>query len=250
MRMRPDRRIERLVLLPFTMGCVSESSVALAHHHHHTRRRRSASASTAAAPTDTTRSKSRRRREMDDDEESLSSTDSSDDSKSSTSSSSTSPSSNISARFHRILRTVKSTFVYKEEDDGEDEMEIGVPTDVKHVTHIGWDDDDIVGAASAAITSSTITATTNAATRVNNPTEIEHHDRQVSSGCRDSNNPITTDGHYQPHQQLRQLLMCHHHRRPRPSSYEDQICIDTLAEAGPVLPRRQLSVISPSSAST
>ncbi|CAL1385320.1 unnamed protein product [Linum trigynum] len=214
--MRPDRRMERLVLLPFTMGCVSESSVALAHRHHHTRRR-SASASTAAAPTDTTRSKSRRR-EMDDDEESLSSTDSS-DSKSSTSSSSTSPSSNISARFHRILRTVKSTFVYKEEDDGEDEMEIGVPTDVKHVTHIGWDDDDIVGAAPAAITSSTITTTTNAATRVKNPTEIEHHDRQVSSGCRDCNNPITTDGHYQ----RRQLLICHHHRRP--SSYEDQICI-------------------------
>lgn len=31
------------------------------------------------------------------------------------------------------------SIVYKEEDMEEVEMEIGFPTDVKHVTHIGWD---------------------------------------------------------------------------------------------------------------
>ncbi|CAL1352910.1 unnamed protein product [Linum trigynum] len=247
--MRPDRRMERLVLLPFTMGCVSESSVALAHHHHHHPiRRRSSSASTAAAPTATARSKSRRR-EMDDDEESLSSTDSS-DSKSSTTSSSTSPSSKISARFHRILRTFKSTFVYKEEDEEEEEeMEIGVPTDVKHVTHIGWDD-DVGAAAAAAVTSATITATTTTTTtRVNNPMDFEQHDQSGSSGSWGNNDNLITHSHYQPrHRRDLQQLMCHHHRRP--SSYEGDIAIGALAAVDPVLPRRPLSVISPSSACT
>eukprot|EP00262_Sarcandra_glabra_P013139 TRINITY_DN3578_c0_g1_i2.p1 TRINITY_DN3578_c0_g1~~TRINITY_DN3578_c0_g1_i2.p1 ORF type:complete len:113 (-),score=23.29 TRINITY_DN3578_c0_g1_i2:35-373(-) len=49
------------------------------------------------------------------------------------------PKSNISAGLQRLIKTIKSfsqMFVYKEEVG---EMEIGFPTDVKHVTHIGWD---------------------------------------------------------------------------------------------------------------
>lgn len=53
---------------------------------------------------------------------------------------------NISLGIQRILKSFKSfsqIFAYKdeeEEDDDEDiEMEIGLPTDVKHVAHIGWD---------------------------------------------------------------------------------------------------------------
>nr|GME11353.1 CRIB domain-containing protein RIC4-like [Ipomoea batatas] len=40
------------------------------------------------------------------------------------------------------LKSLSQVFVYKEESEEEEEekeMEIGFPTDVKHVTHIGWD---------------------------------------------------------------------------------------------------------------
>ncbi|KAL4311575.1 hypothetical protein GQ457_01G033750 [Hibiscus cannabinus] len=50
---------------------------------------------------------------------------------------------NISGGIHRLVRiTVKSftqLFVYKEIEEVTTEMEIGYPTDVKHVTHIGLD---------------------------------------------------------------------------------------------------------------
>ncbi|KAF5745887.1 putative pentatricopeptide repeat-containing protein [Tripterygium wilfordii] len=52
------------------------------------------------------------------------------------------PKPHISTGFHRLFRTLSHLFVYKEDmEDGdlEMEMEIGGPTDVKHVTHIGWD---------------------------------------------------------------------------------------------------------------
>ncbi|XP_019172486.1 PREDICTED: CRIB domain-containing protein RIC4-like [Ipomoea nil] len=42
----------------------------------------------------------------------------------------------------RGLKSLSQVFVYKEESEEEEEekeMEIGFPTDVKHVTHIGWD---------------------------------------------------------------------------------------------------------------
>ncbi|KAL9384831.1 hypothetical protein Peur_021841 [Populus x canadensis] len=50
----------------------------------------------------------------------------------------------ISSSFHKLIRSIKTlsqVFVYKEEDEElmEREMEIGYPTDVKHVTHIGLD---------------------------------------------------------------------------------------------------------------
>ncbi|GLT78527.1 hypothetical protein SLA2020_500590 [Shorea laevis] len=51
------------------------------------------------------------------------------------------PKHNISSGIHRLIKSVKSLsrfFVLKEEIESE-EMEIGFPTDVKHVTHIGLD---------------------------------------------------------------------------------------------------------------
>ncbi|KAK9288703.1 hypothetical protein L1049_017166 [Liquidambar formosana] len=51
------------------------------------------------------------------------------------------PKPNISNGIHRLIRRFKSfsqLFVF-EEVEMEKEMEIGFPTDVKHVTHIGWD---------------------------------------------------------------------------------------------------------------
>ncbi|XP_058103233.1 CRIB domain-containing protein RIC4-like [Magnolia sinica] len=45
----------------------------------------------------------------------------------------------ISAGFVRLFKSFSHFFVYKEEETGEMEMEIGFPTDVKHVSHIGWD---------------------------------------------------------------------------------------------------------------
>ena len=49
--------------------------------------------------------------------------------------------STISAGIQKLIKSIKSLsqmFVYKDEDE-EVEMEIGLPTDVQHVGHIGWD---------------------------------------------------------------------------------------------------------------
>ncbi|XP_014497509.1 CRIB domain-containing protein RIC4 isoform X2 [Vigna radiata var. radiata] len=53
------------------------------------------------------------------------------------------PKPNVAAGIHRIIKTIKNfpqLFFYREnEEEKEAEMEIGFPTDVKHVTHIGID---------------------------------------------------------------------------------------------------------------
>ncbi|WVZ08795.1 hypothetical protein V8G54_022141 [Vigna mungo] len=53
------------------------------------------------------------------------------------------PKPNVAAGIHRIIKTIKNfpqLFFYREnEEEMEAEMEIGFPTDVKHVTHIGID---------------------------------------------------------------------------------------------------------------
>ncbi|EEF47410.1 CRIB domain-containing protein RIC4 [Ricinus communis] len=120
-------RMERLVLLPFSIGCVSESSVAIGHHVHHPRG--------SKPPPDSNPSPIIRTKE--EDEESLSSTESMKNAMKVFALSKP----NISNRFHRIVKgfkTFSQLFVYEEEIE-ELEMEIGLPTDVKHVTHIGWD---------------------------------------------------------------------------------------------------------------
>ncbi|KAJ6762438.1 CRIB DOMAIN-CONTAINING PROTEIN RIC2 [Salix koriyanagi] len=88
--------MEKLVLLPFSIGCVSES------------------------------------RAREEDEESSSSTEST-----KTSLKFLAPSKpNVSTGFHKLVKA------YKEEiEELEVEIEIGLPTNVKHVTHIGWDHD-------------------------------------------------------------------------------------------------------------
>lgn len=52
------------------------------------------------------------------------------------------PRRNISAGLQRLIKSFKNLSqlfaVYKEEDE-EMEMEIGFPTNVQHVAHIGWD---------------------------------------------------------------------------------------------------------------
>ncbi|XWS65142.1 hypothetical protein CRYUN_Cryun05aG0065800 [Craigia yunnanensis] len=118
-------RMERFVILPFSVGCVSESSVAVAVQ----QPRRS-------KPADTNSTATRTREE---DEESLSS-----ESMKYSLKFLPLPKPDISTGFHRLFKrfkTLPQLFAYKEEmEDSEKDMEIGFPTDVKHVTHIGLDD--------------------------------------------------------------------------------------------------------------
>ncbi|XP_047160730.1 CRIB domain-containing protein RIC4-like isoform X1 [Vigna umbellata] len=57
------------------------------------------------------------------------------------------PKPNVAAGIYRIIKTIKNfpqLFFYREkEEEMEAEMEIGFPTDVKHVTHIGIDGSSI-----------------------------------------------------------------------------------------------------------
>ncbi|KAI3918963.1 hypothetical protein MKW98_017411 [Papaver atlanticum] len=105
-------RIERLVILPFSIGCVSQSSVAVVDDP----------------------KKSKLEREKDDE--------SSSDGEEVNTKNSTLAKPNISLSFYKLMKNFKNLsqlFVYKEVDDIKMEMEIGFPTDVKHVTQIGWD---------------------------------------------------------------------------------------------------------------
>ncbi|KAH6834854.1 hypothetical protein C2S53_000939 [Perilla frutescens var. hirtella] len=114
--MRGGRRLERFVLLPFSIRCDSESSVALA--------------VTATLPP----KQSKTTRGIKGGEEKL---------KIMNIKNQTISKASLSEGLHRLIRRFKSFsqfFVYKEEmEHMEKEMEIGFPTDVKHVTHIGLD---------------------------------------------------------------------------------------------------------------
>ncbi|KAL1213073.1 CRIB domain-containing protein RIC4 [Cardamine amara subsp. amara] len=113
-------RMERLVVLPFSVGCISESSVAVLsplskphHHHHHSQQ------------------------EIRDQEE---------ESMKNVFKFLAVSKPEISTGINRIFKsfkTISQLFAYKEEEDEESEtssgMEIGVPTNVKHVSHIGWE---------------------------------------------------------------------------------------------------------------
>ncbi|XP_034682788.1 CRIB domain-containing protein RIC4 [Vitis riparia] len=115
-------RMERLVVLPFTAGCVSYASVAVSEQ----QPRRS--------KPDTNSSTIRAQEE---DQESFS------DSMKNSFRLLALPKPNISTGFHRLVKGFKNfsqLFVPKEDmEDSDEEMQIGFPTDVKHVTHIGWD---------------------------------------------------------------------------------------------------------------
>ncbi|XVF56450.1 hypothetical protein PTKIN_Ptkin06aG0121500 [Pterospermum kingtungense] len=119
-------RMERFVILPFSVGCVSESSVAVAVQQQQPPRRSKPAAETNS--TDTTRTR-------EENEESLSG-------ESMKYSLKLLP--DISTGFHRLFKgfkTFSQIFEYKEEviEETEEDMEIGLPTEVKHVAHIGLD---------------------------------------------------------------------------------------------------------------
>ncbi|XP_039021692.1 CRIB domain-containing protein RIC4-like [Hibiscus syriacus] len=106
--------MERFVLLPF--GCVSESGVAVAGQQQQSGRSNSKLADTRARHEE---------EEEEEDKESLS------------------MKSDVTG-FHKLFKGFKTfshLFVYKEETEySEDDMEIGLPTDVKHVAHVGLDE--------------------------------------------------------------------------------------------------------------
>ncbi|KAE8720771.1 Tetratricopeptide-like helical, putative isoform 1 [Hibiscus syriacus] len=114
------RIMERFVLLPF--GCVSESGVAVAGQQQQSGRSNSKLADTR--PPSATRAR-HEEEEEEEDKESLS------------------MKSDVTG-FHKLFKGFKTfshLFVYKEETEySEDDMEIGLPTDVKHVAHVGLDE--------------------------------------------------------------------------------------------------------------
>ncbi|XP_077229303.1 CRIB domain-containing protein RIC4-like [Tasmannia lanceolata] len=116
-------RMERLVVLPFSIGCVSQRSVAVSEHNPKQFRQEPNPSSTREEG-----GRSFSSAKM----------------KNSSFGFLPLPKSNISAGLQRLIKSFKSfsqLFVYKEDDDGQMgmDLEIGLPTDVKHVTHIGWD---------------------------------------------------------------------------------------------------------------
>ncbi|XP_021281751.1 CRIB domain-containing protein RIC4 isoform X1 [Herrania umbratica] len=120
-------RMERFVILPFSVGCVSESSVAVAVQQ--PRRSKPADTNPTAAIVLLVEA------QREEDEESLSN-----ESMKYSLKFLPLPKPDISTGFHRLCKSFKTfsqIFAYKE--DSEKEMEIGFPTDVKHVTHIGLD---------------------------------------------------------------------------------------------------------------
>lgn len=127
--------MERFVLLPFSVGCISESSVAIGHQQHK-------SSSLHQNNLTPTRSLEEEKEEEEDDEKNL-------------------EAENLKnfPKFQKIFKNFKNLshlFVDKdqiEDDEEEMGMEIGLPTDVKHVTHIGIDG----GEATSLILNSTRT---------------------------------------------------------------------------------------------
>ncbi|GAA0171159.1 hypothetical protein LIER_25259 [Lithospermum erythrorhizon] len=118
-------RMERFVFLPFIMGCVSESSIGVG-----TPRYRRSKYST---PTTRNPQEEKEEVESEDDYEECYSGENLKN-----------PSSIMPLpKFQRLFKNFKSIshiFEYKDEmDEPELEMEIGLPTNVKHVTHIGLD---------------------------------------------------------------------------------------------------------------
>ncbi|KAJ9701292.1 hypothetical protein PVL29_006577 [Vitis rotundifolia] len=107
-------RMERLVVLPFTMGCVSQSSVSVG------------GATQLKKPKSEQNPPVTRRKEGEERPSGLR----------------LKASFRFPSRIQKLIRTTLKSFshlfVYKEMEM-EMEMEIGFPTDVKHVTHIGWD---------------------------------------------------------------------------------------------------------------
>ncbi|KAI3783754.1 hypothetical protein L1987_42840 [Smallanthus sonchifolius] len=121
-------RMERLVIFPFTAGCVSSSSVSVCIQHGRRPKEHINSTHTVC-------------RSMEDVKEPKDT--SNDEMVKGLAKFPALSKPNIYIGFHRLTRTIKSlsqSLVFKEEvEDQEMELEIGLPTNVKHVTHIGFD---------------------------------------------------------------------------------------------------------------
>ncbi|KAL2470175.1 CRIB domain-containing protein RIC4 [Abeliophyllum distichum] len=114
-------RMERFALIPFSLGCESDSCVAVATTHQLPQNKYTDSTFLETRQKEGARreksTKKRRRGFM------------------------ALPKPFFSKGMHRLIKSLKSfshLFVYKEEME-EKEIEIGFPTDVKHVSHIGLD---------------------------------------------------------------------------------------------------------------
>ncbi|CAH8349759.1 unnamed protein product [Eruca vesicaria subsp. sativa] len=104
-------RIERFVVLPFSLGCSTQSSVAVASTHQYNKpnqhiKRREESGLFLKEETKIENNNA-----------------------------------NISDGIYKLVRSFKSFshFFIRYEEEREVEMEIGLPTDVKHLSHIGVD---------------------------------------------------------------------------------------------------------------
>ncbi|PIA29827.1 hypothetical protein AQUCO_05800120v1, partial [Aquilegia coerulea] len=109
-------RMERLVLLPFSIGCASQSSVQVIDNYPKKSKQES-------SPSPTRGQGEEESRKMKNPIGFL-----------------TIPKPNISSGIQKLVKGFKSfSQLFDEVENMDMDMEIGFPTDVKHVTHIGWD---------------------------------------------------------------------------------------------------------------
>ncbi|KAF8388575.1 hypothetical protein HHK36_027250 [Tetracentron sinense] len=109
-------RMERLVVLPFSIGCVSQSSVAVIGNHPKKTKPESNPSVIRGQKGEESLSVEKMKNSF---------------------GFLALPKPNISTGLQRLIKNFKSFSHFFEVE--EMEMEIGLPTDVKHVTHIGWD---------------------------------------------------------------------------------------------------------------
>ncbi|KAJ4830325.1 hypothetical protein Tsubulata_016089 [Turnera subulata] len=126
--------MERFVVLPFSIGCASQSSVSVVATNEPRKPKPDACRS---SPPVTSRIERGGGGEEEEEESTTK------ERMKSTFAFLALPKPNLSSGIHKFIKSIKSlsqVFVYKEEmEDEEKELEIGYPTDVKHVTHIGLD---------------------------------------------------------------------------------------------------------------
>ncbi|XWS35200.1 hypothetical protein CRYUN_Cryun21dG0105800 [Craigia yunnanensis] len=115
-------RMERFVVLPFSTGCSSQASVAVGKSPPRKPKSESTQNVTSKQVGEDCSSKGRTKNSF---------------------GWFPLPKPNISSGTHRLIRAIVKSFsqlfVYKEIEEVTAEMEIGFPTDVKHITHIGLD---------------------------------------------------------------------------------------------------------------
>ncbi|XP_027119114.1 CRIB domain-containing protein RIC4-like [Coffea arabica] len=128
---------ERFVLLPFPMGCGTESSVAVGKCNQPKKQKHSSQK--ILLPPTTTRSNEEKEILQNKEEKETKSRGKGKKLRAFLAL----PKSGLSKGVNKLMKRLENIsrlLVYNDEDEEiENEMEIGLPTDVKHVTHIGWD---------------------------------------------------------------------------------------------------------------